>query len=197
MEQASSFLVNHLHRNISKTIHDMNNIPIGMCIIHHEPFEIGVCKTKPKHHLVQFCPHDTLKFCEFILHVINCNGEHFAIHRVVNTTSHGGPFLNTHDMIKHQPTILQITTRLHALHQINPTCWPITQHFKQKHFLPNHLSMETTILDVVIRTPRLKEKYVIHGASSTNIMLKGCNEVLNVGKTKGLELSISLLSFSP
>jgi hypothetical protein len=24
-------------------------------------------------------------------------------------TSHGGPFLNTFDMIKHQPTILQIT----------------------------------------------------------------------------------------
>jgi hypothetical protein len=140
MEQASSFPVNHLHRGISKIVHDTNNIPIGMCIIHYEPFEIGVCKTKLEHHLIQSFPHDTHSFCGFKLHVANCNVEHFVIHYVVNMTSHGGPFLNTFNMIKHQPTILQITTRLHAPHQINPICWPIEQHFKQKHFLPNHLS---------------------------------------------------------
>jgi len=30
---------------------------------------------------------------------MNYNGEHFAIHQVINMTSHGGPFLNTLDMI--------------------------------------------------------------------------------------------------
>jgi hypothetical protein len=130
MEQASSFLVNHLHRGISRTIHDMYNIPIGFCIIRHEPFEIRVYKTKTKHHLVQFCPHDTLSFCGFRLHVANCNGEHFIVHGVVKMTSHAGRLLNMLDMIKHQPTILQITIRLHAPHQINPACWPIERHFK-------------------------------------------------------------------
>jgi hypothetical protein len=125
MQQASLFLINHVHRRISKTVHDTNNIPIGLCIICHEPFEIGVCKTTPEHHMVHFCPHDTLNFCGFKLHVANCNGEHFAIQRVLNMTSHGGPFLNMLDMIKHQPTILQMTIRLHAPHQINPTYWPI------------------------------------------------------------------------
>jgi hypothetical protein len=52
MEQASSFLVNHFHKGISKIVHDTDNIPIGMCIIHHETFEIGVYKTKFEHHLV-------------------------------------------------------------------------------------------------------------------------------------------------
>jgi len=42
---------------------------------------------------------------------------------------------------------------------------------------------------------RFKEKYVIHGASSTNIMLKGYNEVLNVGKIEGLELVHHLVKF--
>jgi hypothetical protein len=51
----------------------------------------------------------------------NSNGEHFVIHWVINMTSHGGPFMNTLDMIKDQPTILQITTKLHVPHQINPT----------------------------------------------------------------------------
>jgi hypothetical protein len=52
MEQASSLLVNHLHIGISRIVYDMDNIPIGLCIIRHEPFEIGVCKTKLEHHLV-------------------------------------------------------------------------------------------------------------------------------------------------
>jgi hypothetical protein len=121
LEQASLLLVNHLHIVISRTVHNTNNIPIGLCIICHEPFEIRVYKTKLEHHFVLFCPHDTLSFCGFKLHVTNCNGEHFVVHQVINMTSHGGPFLNTFDMIKHQPTILQITTRLHAPHQINPT----------------------------------------------------------------------------
>jgi hypothetical protein len=103
----------------------MDNIPIGLCIICHEPFEIGVCETKPEHHLVQFCPHDTLSLCRFRLHVTNYNGEHFEVVWVVNMTSHGGPFLNMLDMIIHQLTILQITIMLHVLHQINPTYWPI------------------------------------------------------------------------
>jgi hypothetical protein len=91
-----------------------------LCIIYYEPLEIGVCKTKPKHHLVQFSPHDTLNFCGFRLHVANYNGEHFVGHKVINMTSHGCPFLNMFDMIKHQLIILKITTRLHAPHQINP-----------------------------------------------------------------------------
>jgi hypothetical protein len=94
----------------------MDNIPIGVCIIYREPFEIGFCEIKLEHNLILFCPHDTLSFCGFKLHVANYNGEHFVVHQVINMTSHGSPFLNMFDMIKHQPTILQITTRLHAPH---------------------------------------------------------------------------------
>ncbi len=50
----------------------------------------------------------------------NYNGEHFVVHQVVNMTSHGGSFLKMLDIIKHQPTILQSTTKLHVPHQINP-----------------------------------------------------------------------------
>jgi len=121
MEQGGLFLVNHLHRGISRIVHETDKIPINLCIICHEPFEIGVYKTKHEHHVVRFCSYDTLSFCGFILHVTNCNGEHFVVHRVINMTNHGDPFLNMLDMIKHQPTIMQITTRLHVPHQINPT----------------------------------------------------------------------------
>jgi hypothetical protein len=43
MEQTSFFIVNRLQRGISKTVHDTDIIPIGLSIIHHETFEIGVC----------------------------------------------------------------------------------------------------------------------------------------------------------
>jgi len=102
--------------------------------------------------------------------------------------------MNMLDMIKHQPTILQITFRLHVPHQINTTCYPIEQHFKHNHLFPKHLSKETSILNIVIRTLQL-EKYVIQRASSTSTMLKGCNEVSNVGRTKGLELVHHLVKF--
>ncbi len=46
-----------------------------------------------------------------------------------------------------------------------------------------------------MRTFWLKKKYVIHGASSTNTMLKGCNEVSYVGIIKGLELVHHLIKF--
>jgi hypothetical protein len=52
MEQTTLLLVNDLHKNISKIVHNTINILIGMCYIHHEPFEIGVSKTKLEHHLV-------------------------------------------------------------------------------------------------------------------------------------------------
>jgi hypothetical protein len=57
------------------------------------------------------------------------------------------------------------------------------------------VSREITILDVVIRTFWLKEKYVIHGASSTNIVFKGHNEVPDVGRTEGLKLVHHIVKF--
>jgi hypothetical protein len=37
MEQASSFLVNHFHRGISRTVHDTYNIPIGVHYTSRKP----------------------------------------------------------------------------------------------------------------------------------------------------------------
>ncbi len=110
---------------------------------------------------------------------------------------HYKPWWSTHEHAWHDQTstnFFAITFRLHAPHQINTTCWPIEQHFKHNHLLPNHLSKETSTLDIVIRIFQL-EKYAIRGASSISIMLKGCNEVLNVGRTKGLELVHHLVKF--
>jgi len=61
--------------------------------------------------------------------------------------------------------------------------------------MPSHLSRETIVLDAVIRTLWFKEKYVIHGASRTNNVLKRCNEVSDVGRIKSLELVHHLVKF--
>jgi hypothetical protein len=54
IEQASLLFVNHLYKGISRIIHNMKSKQHSnwMCTICHETFEIGVCKTKLKHHLV-------------------------------------------------------------------------------------------------------------------------------------------------
>ncbi len=73
----------------------MNNVPISLRIIRHETFGIGVNNTKLKHHLVEFCPNDTLCFFGFGLHVANCNGV-----RKTTTAFNWGwscdPFTNKH-----------------------------------------------------------------------------------------------------
>ncbi len=61
--------------------------------------------------------------------------------------------------------------------------------------MPIHLSRETTILNVIIRIFQLQKKYVIHGALNTSTVLKGCNEVPNVGRTEELELVHHLVKF--
>ncbi len=41
VKQTCSFFVNHYFTNISKSINNLDSIPIGMGIIYHESFEVG------------------------------------------------------------------------------------------------------------------------------------------------------------
>jgi len=53
-------------------------------------------------------------------------------------------------MIKHNLNILQITTKLHLLNQINTNGNIINKHFKHEQLLIQQLSKKTTILNVVV-----------------------------------------------
>jgi hypothetical protein len=91
MKKPSWFVVNHIYNEISSPINNMNNIPICLGTIYHEPFEIGICYTFLQNNCFQLHPQYTLGFCVLWLHVVDINGHYFIVDQVINMASHGNP----------------------------------------------------------------------------------------------------------
>jgi hypothetical protein len=187
MEQEITFYVNHIHIEMFIPINNFDDIPICLCIVCHESFEINV-DTIHEHDLVKHCQQDILGFYKLWLHVVNNNGHEFIVSQVVNMTCHSGPSLHVHDMIDHHPRILQITTKLHALDQIHTKDTIIHKYLKEEHLLIWHLSKETTILNVFIMIFGFQQKYVVNVTSINSVLEQG-NDIRNVGKVQGKEVA--------
>ncbi len=64
--------------------------------------------------------------------------------------------LDMFDMIKHDPTCMEVTIRLHLLDQVESTPISINKHFEEKD-LSKLLFWKTTILNIVINTIGLEK----------------------------------------
>jgi len=116
------------------------------------------------------------------LHVINLNGHHFATSWIIHMTNHNYPMSLMLHMIKHDPSILQIPYKLHSCDKTHYTPHTIYRHLENEHLLSKNLSREVTFLNVIIQTFWLQFKDVIN-VTTTWMMLKRSNEVMNLGKT--------------
>jgi len=112
-------LINHPNRRVLKTINNFDNIPIGLCVISHESLEIGFWKPILQQCFIKLCPHKSLNFNVFKLHITNNYGQHFTIDMIVHMTSHSCPPNNTLHMIKHDLNILQIWRTPNSLKDSN------------------------------------------------------------------------------
>jgi hypothetical protein len=81
-----------------------------MCTVRHEDFEVGILYAVLSHEIVEFSLHDILDLWVLQLHVTYGDGHDLAIHCIVHVTRHCGPFLDTLDMVKHEPSILEISS---------------------------------------------------------------------------------------
>jgi hypothetical protein len=79
---------------------------------------------------LSFSPHDTLDHRVLGLHVIHGNGHDLAIHYIVYVTRLCGPFLDTLNMVKHEPHVLQISSWLNAIDKVHTTFKSVYQHLK-------------------------------------------------------------------
>jgi hypothetical protein len=62
--------------------------------------------------------------------------------------SHGGPMLDTLDVIKHDPRVLQISSRLHSFDQVHPRSRPRLKHLENKYLVRvRALSRELVLLN--------------------------------------------------
>jgi hypothetical protein len=120
---------------ITIAIDDSDSIPIGLYTICHEAFEVGILDAVLCHEIVQFSPHDTLDLRVLRLHVTYGDGHDLAIRCIVHVTHRCGPFLNSLGMVKHEPSILEISSWLHALDEVHTTSRFVFQHLEDVHLI--------------------------------------------------------------
>jgi hypothetical protein len=85
-------------------------------------------------------------------------------------------------MIKHDPSIQQIPSRLHSHDEACSTPCAIYQHLENENFLSYNLTWEVTLLDVIITTLGFQFKDVIN-IPMLCTMLENNNQVTNVRQT--------------
>jgi hypothetical protein len=58
------------------------------------------------------------------------DGHDLAIPCIVHMTHHCGPFLDMLDMVKYEPSVLKISSWLHALDEVHTTSRSVYQHLE-------------------------------------------------------------------
>jgi hypothetical protein len=81
-------------------------------------------------------------------------------------------------MIKHNPNVPQIPSRLHLHDEVHSTPHTIYQHLENENLLSYNLTWEATFLDVIIATLGLQFKDIINIAMPC-MMLESSNQVTN------------------
>lgn len=111
------------------------NLPIGLCIVRHEAFEMRLGDSMPSFDVVEVMPKKHLCILVFELEVGANNGHDTLVGLVVYVASHGGPFGHALYMIRHDPNILEIPAWVHEPNQINPTIGAYLKYLEEKDFL--------------------------------------------------------------
>jgi hypothetical protein len=135
VEEISALSVLHGDLWITTTIDDSDSIPIGLCTVRHEAFEVGILDAVLCHEIVEFSPRDTLDLRIFLLHVTCRDGHDLAIRCIVYVICHCGPFLDLLDMVKHEPSVLEISSWLHVLDEVHTTFRSVYQHLEDVHLI--------------------------------------------------------------
>jgi hypothetical protein len=110
VKETSALSVLHGDLWITIAIDDSDSIPIGLGTVLHEAFEVGILDAVLCHEIVEFSPHDALDLRVLRLHVTYGDGHDLAIRCIVHVTCHCGPFFDTLDMVKHEPSVLKISS---------------------------------------------------------------------------------------
>ena len=79
MEKASSLTALHWNLRIPATIYNPNSIPIGLCTICHDSFEVGIRNSISSHDVIKVFLENHLSVLVFRLEVTASDGHHTLI----------------------------------------------------------------------------------------------------------------------
>jgi hypothetical protein len=89
VEQTCFFLIHHWNCYIPTLIDHPNCIPVGLCIVSHEAFELGLRDSILQKNNIKILLEDTLNSNIFGLHVTYGNGHNATVGGVIDMASHG------------------------------------------------------------------------------------------------------------
>jgi hypothetical protein len=135
MEVACSLASIHENLRISRPVDNPHGIPIGLRTVSHKSFEVKLGNSMPSHDVVKVVPEKHLSILVLRLEVTASDGHDALVGSVVNVTCHGDPLGDAFDMVGHDPSMLKISARLHALNQVDPTTGADLGHLENKNFV--------------------------------------------------------------
>ena len=115
MEVAGSLTPTNGNLWVSGPVSNPHGIPIGLGTVCHEAFEVGLGDSMAGHDVVEVMPEKNLSILVLGLKVAASDGHDALVGTVVYVAGHGGPLGNAFDMVRHDSSMLEIPTRLHAL----------------------------------------------------------------------------------
>ena len=135
MEVASSLTPIDGNLWISGPINNLHGIPIGLCTVYHEAFEVGLGDSMAGLDVVEVVPEKHLSIIVFGLKVTASDGHDAHVCYIVNVACHGCPLGDSFDMVGHDPNMPEIPTWLHVLDKVDPTTRADLRHLENKNFV--------------------------------------------------------------
>ena len=125
----------HAQQWIFGPVGNPDGIPIGLRIVRHEAFEMRLGDSMLSHNVVEVMPEKDLSIIVLGLEVAASDDHEALVGFVVYVAGHGGPLGDAFDMVRHDPSMLEIPARLHAPNQINPTTGANLEHLEDENFV--------------------------------------------------------------
>ena len=120
------------------------------------------------HDVVEIMLEKHLSILVLGLEVAASDGHDALVGSVVYVASHGGPLSHAVDIVGHDPTMLKISVRLHALNQVDFTIIADLGHLRNKNFVRLViLAWELIPLDIGPSAEIFKLGNVIHKSQLT------------------------------
>ena len=114
---------------------------------------------------LRLCQDKTLSILVPGLEIAANDGHDALVGSVVYVACHGGPLGDAFDMVRHDPSMLEIPARLHALNQVDPTTRANLIHIENKNFVRLvTLAWKLILLDIAPGADTSKLGNAIHNS---------------------------------
>jgi hypothetical protein len=120
---------------IFRPVDNSHGIPSGLRIVRHEAFEVRLGNSMVSHDVIEVMLEKHLSILVLGLEVATSDGHDTLVGSVVYVAGHGGALGDAFDMVGHDPSMLEIPARLHALNQVNPTIRADLKHLENENLV--------------------------------------------------------------